>query len=393
MSIATLLGVKEADFQRGNWQVFEQDVFNQFKADGVQEARIQKRFYGRYTNNSNQCHLCDDLPRYLVDLVSKQLYVNRSKGDMQDRFCIIAALIPVVGVVMAVVHIALSVLKVVSLYAVWGKKQGVMGWGVDLLRLLATPLSLIAAQGLALYGMINPQEGMKAWTTFGRVAFGSKEGGVFFNPFIFENSFDYHPHDHIEEDIRLGDFCPINTWTPEEIQENKGYFGRKGCKDCPKDTPQMIRDETTDRLYFNDLPSVIRIKGLAMFVFSLTIHPVALSCNIVFRVFKIVTFYHFWRGCEKDKPYDLKGRVQHLTADVFRVALAPLLISALCLSAIYMVARPKDGKKLYSAFVRAEYGHFLMEPCLHPGFKLPHRDYNTAREFLRLRLNASPKGV
>lgn len=383
MAIGAFFGVKDSDFQRADWYLFNEEKFNEFPAGTF------KKTYPQYTNRSDQCYLCDDSPRYFIDASSQQLYLHRRERDIQDRFCFIAALMPLAGLVAAIAYIAFSIFKVFTFYAFIDNKNASLAdraklWGIDCLRLLATPLSLIMAQGLAIYGMIHPKDGMKAWTTFGQVALGFKRE-FFFNPFIYKGASDGHLLDHRVKDLVLGDFCPWNRW---EKDSSEHVFGNGECTECPKHTPQMVRDMTTGRLYFNDPPSVLRLKGIGMFLFSAILHPTTLICNIAFRLFKIMTFYHFWRGIfEEDefgakKPYGLQGRLQHFVGDCLRIGLAPALLAGLFLSAIYMLIMPKDGKKLYATLVQAEYGRPILEPCLHPGYNAGHRHYTTADEFL-----------
>ena len=383
MGIGALLGIRDTDLQKGEWQVFDEEVFSNARQGIGCEACDQ--LPSTYTNNPERCFLCEDSPRYryVIDMTTKELYLNLRERDIQDRFCFIAAFTPLVGIVVAVLHVALTLLKVITFFAFLEHPSRPLAdrakaWGMDVFRLLMTPISLIVAEALAIYGMTHPKEGMKAWTTFGQGALGFKKE-FFFNPFIREGVCDNRLLDHLDQGVVLRDFCPVNEWK-EKVPEGKDdrYYFRGS------EIPQMVQDVCfgkEGRLYFNDPSSVVRIKGIGMFFFTGIFHPITLTFNTVFRLFKIVTFYHFWRGLGDEGPYNLKGRVQHLVGDLLRVALVPLVITGLFLSAAYMWIRPLDGKKLYATLIRAEYGHPILEPCLQPGYHANAIPYHNAAEF------------
>lgn len=378
MGIGALLGIRDADLQKGKWQVFDKQALNPTSEECYRDLTY------KYKNDSSHCFLCDDSPRYVMDMTTDQLYLALRERDIQDRFCFIAVFTPLVGTAVAVLHFALTFLKVITFFAFLEHPTRPLAdrakaWGIDVFRLLMTPISLIVAQGLAIYGMINPKEGMKAWTTFGQGALGFKKG-FFFNPFIEEGVCDNRLFDHLAKGVVPRDFCPLNEWK-EKVPENQDprYYFKSS-----EGVPQMVQDVCLGkegRLYFNDLPSVLRIKGIGVFFFTGIFHPITLICNTVFRLFKIVTFYHFWRGLGDEESYNLKGRVQHLVGDLLRIALIPLVITGLFLSAAYMWIRPQDGKKLYATLIRAEYGHPILEPCFQPGYHANYRPYNNAAEF------------
>jgi hypothetical protein len=154
----------------------------------------------------------------------------------------------------------------------------------------------------------------------------------------------------------LKDFQPINTWKVDS----------DGPTWDNDDEPMYIIDQTTGKQYWNDSPSTLRIKSLLLTLGTPLIHTIALSCGVVYRILKLVTFYNFWAERENEDEYDFKARSADAGKDLLRIITTPLSLIALELGAIYGLLRPNDGRKLYASIEMVTYENFTVAPCFHP---------------------------
>lgn len=146
-----------------------------------------------------------------------------------------------------------------------------------------------------------------------------------------------------EGPISFSHFIPINQW------DEKGFtFVDRGNQD----------------VYVHDSQKVKRLKCLALTAATPLIQAVALLLNLANRVAKIVTLAHFWYPTSTE--FTLKERSFELLKDLLRVALTPIFYLGLVLSAIYGIALPYDGGKLYATFERCAYKGPFLAPCFQP---------------------------
>jgi hypothetical protein len=102
-------------------------------------------------------------------------------------------------------------------------------------------------------------------------------------------------------------------------------------------------------------------------------HPFASVFNIAYRIFKLVTFSHFWVEKKSEvnesgeREYNFKARLTDAGQDLLRIVATPVAIIGLELVAIYGLFRPYDGRKLYASIERATYGNGMLAPCFQPG--------------------------
>lgn len=156
--------------------------------------------------------------------------------------------------------------------------------------------------------------------------------------------------------ITLGDFRLINHW---EIDV-------KGEKWLRNDEPKYLIDQTTQRRYWNESENTVRFKCFLLTVGTPFVHSVASIVNVAYRVFKLITLSHFWLDKEGEKKYDFKARMADAGADLLRIVATPFAFLGLELAAIYGLASPYDGRKLYATIERAMYGGFILAPCFQP---------------------------
>lgn len=157
-------------------------------------------------------------------------------------------------------------------------------------------------------------------------------------------------------ELTLKDFKPVNNWIPDSDGPSWRYA--QGSN--------YLIDGSTGRKYFNEEPETIRTKCILLILGTPLIHSIASICNVVYRTFKVLTLAELWLEDNEEKPYQLKGRLIRVAADLAKAVSAPLVLAGLCLSAIYGVFMPYDGRKLYAALERAEYGGPILAPCFQP---------------------------
>lgn len=158
--------------------------------------------------------------------------------------------------------------------------------------------------------------------------------------------------------IQWNDFRPVNNWTLDLAGD------QWGC--CAENAePKFLKDESTGRRYWNESKGIVGFKCFLLTLGTPFVHPIASIINVAYRILKIVSLSHFWLP-NNQKSYDLKGRALSATKDLLRIVAAPLTIVGLELAAIYGLARPYDGRKLYASIERASYGNFILAPCFQP---------------------------
>ncbi|KPK32540.1 MAG: hypothetical protein AMS24_04005 [Chlamydiae bacterium SM23_39] len=151
----------------------------------------------------------------------------------------------------------------------------------------------------------------------------------------------------IAGDIMVKDFYPFNNW---KIQE---------------DNNRRIEDLTTGRFYQNDdSDHVIRCKALGLLAIGWYTHIVIGLMNIVYRFFRVITFYPFWKVAEGD--ISTKERAKGWLVDVSRILFAPIFYIFSEISLFYALISPKNGRKMYGSCERLFYGECMLAFCFQP---------------------------
>lgn len=125
----------------------------------------------------------------------------------------------------------------------------------------------------------------------------------------------------------------------------------------------LVLDTKTEEYYYNYTPWNLRIKLLAELTGGLILQVIGLVIGTVARVFRILTCYHFWK---EGSELSFQERFLHWKVDVCRIILAPLALPLLIFTAIYGLARPRDGMKIHSRMEIIFHGFPFVATCLHP---------------------------
>lgn len=116
--------------------------------------------------------------------------------------------------------------------------------------------------------------------------------------------------------------------------------------------------------YWEDDPNTTRLKCLGLVAATPIIHGIGLMLNLANRIAKIVSFAHFWHS--SSDHLSLSEKSWSFGKDLLRVAFSPIIYIGLELSALYGLALPDSGRKLYATFERCAYGKELLAPCFQP---------------------------
>lgn len=149
--------------------------------------------------------------------------------------------------------------------------------------------------------------------------------------------------------ITLKDFQPWNKWT-EHYQYGNGY-------DSYDRTVHL--DESTTRTYWYQSTGTIRVKSLALLVWTVAAHVI----RIATRVFSFLTLYHFHyhegapdqSGYTTYVHYSLKERAIEAGKDILKTLATPFVVLFLESAALYGILNPFDGRKLYATWERFSY--------------------------------------
>lgn len=167
--------------------------------------------------------------------------------------------------------------------------------------------------------------------------------------------------------IQLADFKPVNEWA---IWQDGPQW--KDGEDRTTGDPRYITDTITGKNYLNESKALIRFKCFLLTPVTPFVHVIASLCNVVYRILKLVTFYHFLINKKGETEYNFKARLADAGKDLLRIITTPFSILALELAAIYGIFNPYDGRKLYASVERVTYGaliakgHFVLAPCFQP---------------------------
>jgi len=161
----------------------------------------------------------------------------------------------------------------------------------------------------------------------------------------------------MNNNVTLKDFYPVNKW----IIDDKG----PEYDDCVQ--YRYIIDQTTGRSYLNESANVVKDKCTLLVLGTPFIHLVASIINVAYRIFKLVTLYHFKELLTKaNNPPTFKACLNEAGKDALRIITAIFAYVLLEIAACYGTIRPYDGRKLYATIERAQYGNFILAPCFQP---------------------------
>lgn len=114
----------------------------------------------------------------ITDLSTDRRY-NQLIAQPHKVFIRLALLSPLIQGVGVICRVALSALKLISLYHFWCKKDGaysiterLQDAGTDLLKVALAPLFYVGLELSAIYGIMRPLDGRKLYATMERAFYG-----------------------------------------------------------------------------------------------------------------------------------------------------------------------------------------------------------------------------
>jgi len=125
-----------------------------------------------------QCH--EGKPQYLIDGTTNRKYLNESRGVVRVKCALLTLGTPIVHAVASIVNVAIKMFKLLTFSHFRAEKNEkpynfqarLASAGIDLLRVIATPLSLVGLELAALYGLFRPYDGRKLYATIERATYG-----------------------------------------------------------------------------------------------------------------------------------------------------------------------------------------------------------------------------
>jgi len=156
------------------------------------------------------------------------------------------------------------------------------------------------------------------------------------------------------------EFNPCNSWEEGESTLHGNPFTNNLF-----DEQRYVQDRTSGIRYSKG--SGKRADCLALAVVTPIVQLLPIAYATVIRIIKLVTFAHFWMPSpEGNWQVPLTKRLSHFGKDLLLLALTPILLVGLELSAIYGCIASHHGAKLYSACERALLGYSAFAPCFSP---------------------------
>lgn len=125
---------------------------------------------------------CRGEPKFLIDSSTNRKYFNECRGIVRVKSFLLTMGTPIVHVLAAVRNVAFIILKIMILVYFWIDKDGEDSYnfkarltdvGIDLLRIIATPLAIIGLECAAIYGVFRPYDGRKLYATIERAEYDS----------------------------------------------------------------------------------------------------------------------------------------------------------------------------------------------------------------------------
>ncbi|HEV3269858.1 MAG TPA: hypothetical protein VGZ69_04330 [Candidatus Rhabdochlamydia sp.] len=123
----------------------------------------------------------DGTPCHIIDQTTNRKYLNESKGTVAFKCFLLILGTPIVHSIASSVNVAYQITKLVTLSHFWvdiGEEPYIFttrleNVGKDLLKIVATPFSLIGLQLSAVYGVFVPYDGRKLYASMERARYGS----------------------------------------------------------------------------------------------------------------------------------------------------------------------------------------------------------------------------
>ena len=120
-------------------------------------------------------------PLLIKDKSTGRDYLNQPRSIVGLKCFFLTLGTPLVHIPASLINLALRIAKIVTLSHFWAPccckhdsfKARATAAGEDLLRIIATPLALLALELSALYGLFRPYDGMKLYASTERATYGS----------------------------------------------------------------------------------------------------------------------------------------------------------------------------------------------------------------------------
>lgn len=120
--------------------------------------------------------------KFLIDQTTNRRYFNESKRVVGFKCFLLMLGTPFVHPIASIINVAYRILKLVSLSHFWIEKDGETKYsfkerladaGKDILRIVATPVSIVGLELAALYGWFRPYDGRKLYASIERATYGN----------------------------------------------------------------------------------------------------------------------------------------------------------------------------------------------------------------------------
>lgn len=121
------------------------------------------------------------IPFHIIDQTTNRKYLNESKGVVAFKCFLLALGTPLVHIIASLVSTVYLITKVVTFshFRIHKKEEPYAflarlgNAGKDVLKIVATPISLIGLELAALYGIFKPYDGRKLYASIERARYGN----------------------------------------------------------------------------------------------------------------------------------------------------------------------------------------------------------------------------
>jgi hypothetical protein len=141
------------------------------------------------------------------------------------------------------------------------------------------------------------------------------------------------------------------------VEYSKGPYYQN--KDGFETIPMYIKDTQTEKLYFNESKVTVRSKCLGLIFFNPVANTVFGIANVTFRILRLLSLSHFWIQKNHNKS-SFKDRCTSFAKDLLRIALTPIILIALEVTAMYGLFKPLEARATYAAIERKTYGKIFI---------------------------------
>ncbi|MBY0529701.1 MAG: hypothetical protein K2P51_05875 [Rhabdochlamydiaceae bacterium] len=120
-------------------------------------------------------------PKYLIDMTTGRRYWNESEGCVGFKCFLLTVGTPIVHSVASLVSVAHKVIRLVAFFHFWKDVKGEKKYpfeerlndvGMDLLRVVTTPIVFVGLELAAIYGIFAPYNGRKLYASIERAQYG-----------------------------------------------------------------------------------------------------------------------------------------------------------------------------------------------------------------------------